>query len=318
MKFKKSIMRKVKEEVAPATMTERHASSADLFDFDSSTFSSKYSDDENRQPFIIHSNSNFWFDDDDDVNYSNSICTKQNSKSSEENLKKTACMYENNQIHMTRRKRVPSFYDEDNEIFKRFFQEEIKTSSCIKIQQHDDKNISDYTIECGLNGNGNADYDGDLIIDNTMGIIPSTSSETVPICSNTTIETMNEVDDSDSINGDMTLNSCNTALFFASQLISSENDEEDAPNDLSDKEDDDLVEGENARIYRALLLARSLIRETYRERALRRYHFKRKRRKFLRHNGRYKRKSRFANFRPRINGKFVSMYTSMKKISSYH
>merc|ERR1719231_869438 len=107
----------------------------------------------------------------------------------------------------------------------------------------------------------------------------------------------------------MTLNSCNTALFFASQLISSENDEEDAPNDLSDKEDDDLLERENARIYRALLLARSLIRETYRERALRRYHFKRKRRKFLRDNGRYKEKTRFAKARPRINGKFVPMYT---------
>ena len=38
------------------------------------------------------------------------------------------------------------------------------------------------------------------------------------------------------------------------------------------------------------------------------YHMKRKRRKFLRNNGRYKKKTSFAKARPRVNGKFISMY----------
>eukprot|EP00943_MAST-04B_sp_MAST-4B-sp1_P009455 g9455.t1 len=172
-------------------------------------------------------------------------------------------------------------------------------------QQHDNK-ISGNVVESGgyCGGDHLVGFENDSLSVESASI----SSETVPIYIKN--EALKEIDGNDSIDGDMTLTSCNKALCFASQLLSSMNKEEDVPNDISDENEDDLIQEDiDSLIYRALYLARSLIRETYRERALRRYHFKRKRRKFLRDNVRYKKKTRFAKSRPRINGKFVPILT---------
>jgi hypothetical protein len=313
MKVKRSITSAVRGAFAPVKMTvaQRHASSTDLFDFDSST-NSDNSDEENLQPFIVNSNSNLWFDDDDAVSNIKTIDTNKKSVSPKGKSKKESYTYENNQVCVSRRKRIHSFYDDDNVIFKSFFQEEDTKN-----------NISMNIKQCHRNNNsvnivGAAEYFGDghlmgfendtLSVENALGVNPSTSSETVPIYFAN--EVYKDIDDNDSIDGKMTLTSCNKALRIASQLLHSINNEEDVPNDALDENIDDLIQEDNAsHIYRALYLARSLIRETYRERALRRYHLKRKRRKFLRDNGRYKKKTEFAKARPRINGKFVPMYT---------
>jgi len=315
MKVKRSITSAVRGAFAPVKMTvaQRHASSTDLFDFDSST-NSDNSDEENLQPFIVNSNSNLWFDDDDAVNNIKTIDTNKKSVVSPKGKsKKVSYTYENNQVCVSRRKRIHSFYDDDNVIFKSFFQEEdTKNNISMNIKQCHHNNNS-------VNIVGAAEYFGDddhlmgfendtLSVKNALGVNPSTSSETVPIYSAN--EVYKDIDDNDSIDGKMTLTSCNKALRIASQLLHSINNEEDVPNDALDENIDDLIQEDNAsHIYRALYLARSLIRETYRERALRRYHLKRKRRKFLRDNGRYKKKTEFAKARPRINGKFVPMYT---------
>lgn len=282
------------------TVAQRHASSTDLFDLDSSTARNN-SDEENLQPFIVNSNSNLWFNYDGDINDTN-----QKSARPKANFKKQTYTHENNQICVSRRKRIHSFYDDDNIIFESFFQEETKNSSCMNIKQQHDNKISGNVVESGgyCGGDHLVGFENDSLSVESASI----SSETVPIYIKN--EALKEIDGNDSIDGDMTLTSCNKALCFASQLLSSMNKEEDVPNDISDENEDDLIQEDiDSLIYRALYLARSLIRETYRERALRRYHFKRKRRKFLRDNVRYKKKTRFAKSRPRINGKFVPMYT---------
>ena len=85
--------------------------------------------------------------------------------------------------------------------------------------------------------------------------------------------------------------------------------EKDDDNTMNENDEEDKLKKEDMScLYKALYLANTLVSETYRERALRRYHMKRKRRKFLRNNGRYKKKTSFAKARPRVNGKFISMY----------
>lgn len=302
MKVEESVSYMPMGAFGPVTITEGQRQASET----------SFSSEENLQPFITNSNSNLWFDNDADDKIAD---IRQNFKCIKEHFQEKPYTNKSNENRNSKRKRTHSLYDDDYDIFTNIFKEENDHNLLMGMEHHRRKNVMEHE-----NNNVEKYRDNDLVVfergnssvGNTLRVNPSVSSETVPIYSNITNEALMGIQDNDFIHEDVILKSCKNALFCASQLLSSSNnsDEEDVPYNVSDKTDEDLIqEDADSHINRALILARSLIRETYRERALRRYHFKRKRRKFLRGNGRYTNKTRFAKSRPRINGKFVSMYT---------
>ena len=268
------------------------------------------SDEENLEPLVIHVNSNFWFEDENNSDDITTTKTPVHNKSNKENVENDfSFIYRNNQqVKSAGRKRLRSFYDDDDMLFKSFLEEEKNNKrQKVMMMMNDDNNSNTTTDSDNTN-----DDDQENTINTLYELSPKKKLSNNIVAVDDSIFQMK--DETDHVDNAMILKSCNNALSLAGSLLqssSSDNNmnENDDDNTMNENDEEDKLKKEDmACLYKALYLANTLVSETYRERALRRYHMKRKRRKFLRNNGRYKKKTSFAKARPRVNGKFISMY----------
>lgn len=107
------------------------------------------SDEENLEPLVIHVNSNFWFEDENNSDDITTTKTPVHNKSNKENVENDfSFIYRNNQqVKSAGRKRLRSFYDDDDMLFKSFLEEEKNNKRQKVMMMMNDDNNSNTTTD---------------------------------------------------------------------------------------------------------------------------------------------------------------------------